>query len=88
MMKYFFLYILVISLISAVFFVWDKYSAQKDKRRISEYTLHMLELFGGVFVNLILMYAIHHKNKKWQYFSVTWLIFVLWIVGGIFYLLR
>lgn len=61
-------------------FYTDKKNAIKNKKRIPEKTLHLLELSGGVFVILILSYIIRHKNQKKSYISWTYLIFVLWIV--------
>ena len=78
-MKFFFIYLIIISLITAVLFIYDKISAQKSARRIPEYTLHFFELLGGVFVVMILMYLIHHKNRKFKYYIVTYLILTVWI---------
>jgi len=71
--------VLAINIVSAVFFVYDKLAAARSKRRIPERLLHFLELVGGVFSILILMYVIRHKNRKWNYFSVSWLILAAWV---------
>jgi len=42
--------------------------------------LHVLELLGGVFANMVLMYSIHHKNRKFKYYGVTWVVMMGWIV--------
>jgi len=74
------IYFFTTSFISAMIFYTDKKNAIKNKKRIPEKTLHLLELSGGVFVILILSYIIRHKNQKKSYISWTYLIFVLWIV--------
>lgn len=71
-------YLFIISAISATFFIYDKYAAQKGKTRIPEKVLHFCEIAGGVFINLLLMYFIRHKNRKFSYYSITWIILVIW----------
>jgi len=80
-MNYFIvIYLLIISIISGIIFYSDKRNALKNLRRVPEKTLHLLELAGGVFANLILMYTIRHKNQKKSYFLYTYLILLLWLV--------
>ena len=71
-------YLFIISAISATLFIYDKYAAQKGKTRISEKLLHFCEMAGGVFINIILMYFIRHKNRKFSYYSISWIILVIW----------
>lgn len=77
-------YFLFISLVSAIVFAVDKYKAKHAKWRIPEATLHMLEAAGGVFAVLVMMYTIRHKNAKFSYYAITYLILVAWVVA--FYL--
>ena len=67
-------YLIAINLISAIFFAYDKWAATKNYRRIPELNLHLFELMGGAFVNLLLMYLLRHKNRKNGYYWVTWAI--------------
>jgi uncharacterized membrane protein YsdA (DUF1294 family) len=73
-------YLISINLLSAIVFYADKRNAVKKRRRIPETTLHLLELFGGVFSILILMYLIHHKNSKPFYYIVSYLLLITWIL--------
>lgn len=73
-------YFLFISLVSAIVFAVDKYKAKHAKWRIPEATLHMLEAAGGVFAVLVMMYTIRHKNAKFSYYAITYLILVAWVV--------
>jgi len=84
-MNYFIAYILVITVTSIGVFVYDKYAAIQKKKRIKESTLHLLELAGGVFSVIFLMYIIRHKNRKSSYYFVTYLILLLWVCGFILY---
>jgi len=81
---YYYIYLLVASLIASLVFIYDKNAAISAKRRIPERTLHLLELFGGVFAVVVLMYLIRHKNRKSSYYFVTYLILILWITGWIY----
>ena len=72
-------YLFIISAISATFFIYDKYAAKKGKTRISEKHLHFCEMAGGVFINMLLMYFIRHKNRKFSYYSITWVTLIAWI---------
>jgi len=85
MTKQLFYYLLAANILSAIFFVLDKQKAIQKKRRISEMTLHLFELAGGVFINITLMYLIRHKNKKTSYFMITYAILAIWCVAMFFY---
>lgn len=83
-MKLYYIYLITVSLITSIAFIYDKNAAISSKRRIPERTLHLLELFGGVFAVVVLMYLIRHKNRKSSYYFVTYIIVVLWIIGCIY----
>jgi len=83
-MMYYYTYLIAVSLITSIAFIYDKNAAISSKRRVPERTLHLLELFGGVFAVVALMYLIRHKNRKSSFYVVTYLILVLWITGWIY----
>lgn len=85
-MKYFFIYLLLVNLIAAGIFVFDKKAAMRNGRRVPELSLHLVELLGGVFAVILLMYGIRHKNRKFKYYIFTYLILLLWI--GVFLMTR
>jgi len=74
------IYLGVINMVSGIVFIHDKHASIKNHRRVPERTLHVLELLGGVFANMVLMYSIHHKNRKFKYYGVTWVVMIGWIV--------
>ncbi|MHB9140956.1 MAG: DUF1294 domain-containing protein [Paludibacter sp.] len=74
------IYFLSINLLSGIVFFIDKKKAINGSRRIPEFTLHLLELFGGVFANVFLMYAIRHKNRKFSYWVWTWILGIGWMI--------
>ena len=78
-MKLFIIYLLIINLITTLLFIYDKIAAGKQLRRIPEAVLHFLELLGGVYSVIVLMYVIHHKNRKFRYYIITYLILLLWV---------
>lgn len=68
-------------LASGMLFSYDKYAARIGRWRIPEMLLHILELLGGVFIVLPLMYILRHKNKKFSYFIFTYIILLVWFAG-------
>ena len=62
-MKYFFIYIAIISVITALITVKDKLSAKKGKRRTPEAMLFFLAFFGGSIAEDITMKLIRHKTR-------------------------
>ena len=74
------LYLIFINLLSGIIFAFDKNKAINRHRRIPEQTLHLFEFFGGVFANILLMYALRHKNHKFSYWVWTWLVGIVWIL--------
>jgi len=81
MQLFLFRFLILINLISGALFAYDKHAAIGHKYRIAERTLHLLELCGGVFVIWGLMYLLHHKNRKFSYYSITYLILAGWLVA-------
>jgi uncharacterized membrane protein YsdA (DUF1294 family) len=70
---------LFINFLSGMIFAYDKKAAIKGRHRIPEKTLHILEILGGVFANILLMYILRHKNRKFSYWIWTWLALIGWL---------
>jgi uncharacterized membrane protein YsdA (DUF1294 family) len=73
------IYLIIVNVLSGILFYYDKYLANNKKSRISENLLHAFELFGGAFINLILIYTIRHKNQKPKYYWYTIIFALLWV---------
>lgn len=67
-----------ISFIAFTAFGWDKRKAQGGRRRISERTLHLLELFGGWPGSYLGQRVFRHKTLKRSYQVYFWLIVFLY----------
>ena len=78
-MKLAVIYLIVINIIADIIFCADKHRAKKDKRRVPESILHLFELIGAIFTIIPLMFIIRHKNQKWSYKIVSFIILALWI---------
>lgn len=63
--------------ITFVFMAGDKYKARKGKRRISEATLHGLELAFGWPGSLLAQHLCRHKRRKKSYQVAFWFIVIL-----------
>lgn len=68
---------------------YDKRCAVKEKRRVPERTLHLLDALGGWPGGVLAQWAFRHKIRKVPYQLVTWTIVVLhvalwswWLFGG------
>jgi uncharacterized membrane protein YsdA (DUF1294 family) len=61
-MEYFVIYILAISFLSVIVCCYDKLSAKRQKRRISEKTLLWLSALGGSVAMYFTMRIIRHKT--------------------------
>ncbi|NLE04693.1 MAG: DUF1294 domain-containing protein [Crenarchaeota archaeon] len=79
-----YLYLLGINVISSILFICDKKNAEKQRHRVKESHLHMLEILGGIFSIFPLIFLIKHKNKKPSYYIISLLIITSWIIGSIY----
>jgi len=73
-------YLIILNIIAFLCYFLDKYFAIKNKRRISEYTLLTLSIFGGCFAALMAMYIFHHKTRKVKFILTNWIFVIIWIV--------
>ncbi len=73
-------YLLFVNILGATLFCLDKYLATKNKNRIPEKTLHILEFAGAAFFIVVLMFVIRHKNRKFSYYIISFTSLIVWIV--------
>lgn len=88
MMKYLFLYLLLINALGFLLMLIDKQKARKKKWRIPEATLIGVAALGGSIGSLMGMYTIRHKtkHKKFTIGIPAILIAQLLLAGAIVYL--
>jgi uncharacterized membrane protein YsdA (DUF1294 family) len=72
-----------LSIITYLFYLFDKRRAIKDGVRVRESTLHLLELFGGWPGGLFAQMKLKHKCAKKVYQLSFWLIVTLHLAGWI-----
>lgn len=77
-MKYLYLWLIVINIITFAVFGIDKKKAIDGKFRIKELTLFVLSLLGGSLGGFIAMHTFHHKTRKWYFKFCIPLILVAW----------
>lgn len=63
-MKVLLLYFFIVNMIVFILAGYDKYQAKKNKRRIPENTLFLLETIGGTIGLLLAMLFFRHKTSK------------------------
>ena len=62
------------SLLAFLLYAADKRRAMRGEWRISESTLHFVELFGGWPGALVAQRVLRHKRQKRGYMLIVWLI--------------
>ena len=78
-MKIVLLFLIIINILTILAFILDKKNAIQGRRRVSEFTLHILALLGGVYMMMLMMFIIHHKTKKFSFYIITLVIAVIWL---------
>ncbi len=78
-MKYLFIYLVIINLISLIVYGIDKFLAKKKSFRVSEQNLFILSLFGGALGSLIGMFLFRHKTKKVKFYLWNIIMLVIWL---------
>jgi uncharacterized membrane protein YsdA (DUF1294 family) len=76
------------TLMSAVAFALygiDKARARRNAWRISEATLHLVELLGGWPGALVAQQVLRHKRQKTSYMLVFWLIVAAHVAAWLLY---
>ena len=71
-------YLFGINVITFILYVLDKWLAIKRKKRISEYHLLTLSVFGGCFLGFFGMYLVHHKTRKCKFIITNILEIIIW----------
>ena len=75
------IYILIVSIISAVLTLYDKSAAKRGEKRISERCLLILAAMGGAGTMLAVMKTIRHKTRKAKFMVTLPVLFAAHIIG-------
>lgn len=73
------IYLIAVSVITFLFYGYDKYQSKSNGQRIPELVLHLLILAGGTIGAFLGQILFRHKTKKWQFRMVFTLILVVQI---------
>lgn len=85
-MKYLYIWLIIINIITFAVFGIDKKKAIDGKFRIKELTLLVLSLLGGSLGGLIAMHTFHHKTRKWYFkfgiplILIAWVAMIAWLI--------
>lgn len=72
---------IVVSLLAYVTYAIDKKAAIKNRRRISEKSLHLLGVLGGWPGALLAQQRLRHKTQKTAFRLVYWVTVVVNLAG-------
>ena len=84
MMTYIWLYLVLINLLTAAVYIWDKHQAVARRWRVPEARLLGLAAIGGALGALLDMQVWRHKTHKWPFALGVPLMLVLQAVLFIF----
>ncbi len=71
-------YAVVVSVVTYCFYAYDKAQARSRQRRVSEATLHFLELIGGWPGAFLAQRRLRHKCAKRSYQAFFWIVVLLY----------
>ena len=66
-MKYFYIYLTAINILSVIVTVYDKNAAVRGARRVRERNLFLLSVLGGSPAMYLTMLVINHKTRKLKF---------------------
>jgi len=87
MIKYVFIYLLIINVISALICIFDKTNAIRGGWRVKERDLFLLCFLGGSATMYIVMRIIHHKTHHNRFMIGIPVIFLLQLAAVIAYII-
>lgn len=74
-------YFFSINVFTLFLFSIDKYYALKNRKRVSEASLHFLSLAGGIFGAILAMIGMRHKLQKERFLYIQLLILFFWLIS-------
>lgn len=73
-------WLVIVNVVTAVVYAWDKTQARRGNRRIPERTLFLLNVAGGFGGAWIVFFGLRHKTLHRSFWFVQSLATVVWIV--------
>jgi uncharacterized membrane protein YsdA (DUF1294 family) len=73
-------YLIIINVITFIFYGWDKLAAYNDWWRVMELTLHLLSLMGGWPLAFIAQQLFRHKIRKPDFQFFYWFIVIIHMI--------
>jgi uncharacterized membrane protein YsdA (DUF1294 family) len=73
-------WLLVINVVTAIAYAWDKTQARRGGRRIPERNLFLLNALGGVAGAWLVFFGMRHKTQHRSFWVVQSVATVAWVV--------
>ena len=73
------IWLLVINVVTAIAYAWDKKAAQRGARRIPERRLYLLNFLGGFGGAWLVFFGMRHKTQHRSFWIVQSIATVVWV---------
>ncbi|MBQ6498995.1 MAG: DUF1294 domain-containing protein [Ruminococcus sp.] len=82
MLKYLYIYLVVINILAVILTIYDKSAAVHDRWRVRERTLMLVSALGGAVGMFLTMLIIRHKTRKPLFMIGIPVIFILELIAA------
>jgi len=82
------LWLLVINVVTAIAYAWDKTQARRGGRRIPERRLFLLNVLGGFVGAWLVFFGMRHKTQHRSFrivqsaATIAWAVIIVWLLFG------
>jgi uncharacterized membrane protein YsdA (DUF1294 family) len=74
------IWLLVINVVTAIAYAWDKTQARRGGRRIPERRLFLLNVLGGFGGAWLVFFGMHHKTQHRSFWVVQSVATIAWVL--------
>jgi uncharacterized membrane protein YsdA (DUF1294 family) len=81
-------WLLVINVVTAIAYAWDKTQARRGGRRVPERRLFLLNILGGFGGAWLVFFGMRHKTRRRSFWvvqslaTIAWSVLLVWLLVG------
>jgi len=82
------LWLVVINVVTAIAYAWDKTQARRGGRRVPERRLFLLNFLGGFVGAWLVFFGMRHKTQHRSFrvvqsiATIAWVVILVWLLFG------